>query len=144
MPNSKLYDALPAELVTKVIAAREIHRDLTSTAKILSTHPEFAEIIESAQSTEALAAFKIWVDRQTRKAHPDGTFDSAKRWEPSPAEHCICCSSIRTPTRAWPFSLNKHCRGIEHVANLRGVHAEDIKSVAFALIRLEIQAQYLG
>jgi len=63
-------------------------------------------------------AVQVYRARQSRSAHPAGHFDKAGRWYPDSLETCPCCASIRTPSRAWPNSLNKHCRSIEHIANL--------------------------
>lgn len=56
--------------------------------------------------------------RKNRNSHPAGSFDRAKRWEPDAEEWCSCCASIRSPSKAFPYSLMTHCRSLEHVANL--------------------------
>ena len=50
-----------------------------------------------------------------RRLHPDGEFDKAGRWYPSDAEKCPQCDSMRSPSRAWPYSYMVHCRTINHV-----------------------------
>jgi hypothetical protein len=61
-------------------------------------------------------AYRAWRALQERSVHPDGEFDKKQRWEPSAAERRPCCARVRTPSAAWPYSLLKHCRSIEHVA----------------------------
>jgi hypothetical protein len=69
------------------------------------------------QTTLAVGrAYAAWRALQDRAIHPDGEFDDKKRWYPSAEERCDCCSSVRSPSAAWPFSLIKHCRSVEHVA----------------------------
>lgn len=72
-------------------------------------------------------AYTCWRRRQDRNEHPRGEFDNAGRWYPSAEERCECCSEIREPSRAWPNSLNKHCRSVEHVASLHGVEASQLR-----------------
>jgi hypothetical protein len=64
--------------------------------------------------------------RKERYSHPDGKSDKS-RWYPSDTERKICCNSIRSPSRAYPWSLMTHCRSIEHVAMLYGVDKTEIK-----------------
>lgn len=68
-----------------------------------------------------------YIDRKNRDSHPSGTFDNANRWEPDDDEWCECCKYIRSPSRAYPYSLMVHCRTIEHVANLFGVDKTDLR-----------------
>lgn len=63
-------------------------------------------------------ALEVFHRRKSRMEHPDGTFDKAGRWQPSDAEWQACCRSIRTPSRAWPYSLMTHCRTLRHIINL--------------------------
>lgn len=56
--------------------------------------------------------------RQARSEHPDGKFDSAGRWYPSDEERQSCCDFVRSPSRAYPYSLMVHCRSKKHIANL--------------------------
>ena len=56
--------------------------------------------------------------RQARTEHPDGTFDKGLRWNPSEDERCECCGSVRTPSRAYPWSMMAHCRTRKHVQAL--------------------------
>ncbi|WP_461365286.1 hypothetical protein [Candidatus Darwinibacter acetoxidans] len=73
-----------------------------------------------------LAAYE-YIQRQRRASHPDGTFDRAKRWYPSPEEERPCCASIRRPSGSYPYSLMTHCRTAGHVAALYGVDAREVR-----------------
>ena len=72
-------------------------------------------------------AARTFIARRDRTAHPAGKFDGARRWYPSEAETCDCCSSVRSPSRAHPFSYMVHCRTLKHVANLYGVNESDLR-----------------
>ena len=72
-------------------------------------------------------AVQTYLARQARRAHPDGFFDNAKRWYPSDDERCDCCDATRSPSRAWPQSLNKHCRSAQHIANLFCVDVTELR-----------------
>lgn len=63
-------------------------------------------------------AAQTYRERQSRIQHPEGEFDSASRWYPSDQERQDCCDAIRSPSRRYPHSLNKHCRSLEHVSRL--------------------------
>lgn len=64
-----------------------------------------------------------FIRRQNRTEHPDGksVASTSQAWYPSEKETCECCSSIRTPSRKYPWSLMVHCRTMKHVANLYGI-----------------------
>lgn len=72
-------------------------------------------------------AARTFIARRDRTAHPTGKFDNAGRWYPSEAETCDCCSAVRSPSRAHPFSYMVHCRTLKHVANLYGVSESDLR-----------------
>jgi hypothetical protein len=73
------------------------------------------------QATEATKqAVQTYIQRRDRFSHPDGTFDSAGRWEMSDSERCDCCAGIRTPSRRWPYSELLHCRTLAHCCALHG------------------------
>ena len=64
-------------------------------------------------------AIKEWTARRDRGKHPSGEFDNAGRWTPcADTEKQDCCESIRYPSRRFPYSLNKHCRTMLHIASL--------------------------
>jgi len=75
-------------------------------------------------------AARAYLARQDRTSHPAGKFDNAHRWWPADAEICACCAGIRTPSRQWPNSWNKHCRSAEHVAHLFGVDVTELRRAA--------------
>ena len=53
--------------------------------------------------------------RKARTTHPDGRFDRAGRWYPSEIEDCDGDgTSVRTPSRAWPYSYMLRCRTKDH------------------------------
>jgi hypothetical protein len=77
-------------------------------------------------------AVKVYADRKVRLTHPAGKFDGGGRWYPAETETCDCCRGIRSPSRAWPYSLMTHCRTAEHVAHLCGVDAKELRKAARA------------
>lgn len=68
-----------------------------------------------------LDAASCYTQRQARTAHPKGSTDKAGRWFPSSSERQVCCESIRSPSRAHPWSYMLHCRTASHCAALYGV-----------------------
>lgn len=74
------------------------------------------------------AAVDEYQRRRDRQSHPSGKFDSGGRWYPSNEERRGCCSNIRSPSRAYPYSLMLHCRTIEHVAALYGIGARELRA----------------
>lgn len=49
---------------------------------------------------------------------PHGKSEKGNRWYPSDDESQECCKSIRAPSRAYPWSLYKHCFSLIHICNL--------------------------
>ncbi len=76
---------------------------------------------------ELQKAARLYLDRQARRDHPAGYFTNGEKWYPADDERCWCCKFIREPSRKWPWSLNKHCRSIEHIAALSNVDATDLR-----------------
>ena len=74
-------------------------------------------MIDLTHDNVTLAAV-LYIKRRGRDEHPSGTFDSAGRWEPTDNESQDCCDSIRSPSRAFPYSYMTHCRTVKHVATL--------------------------
>ena len=68
-----------------------------------------------------------YVARKKRQAHPSGRRDNGGRWHPHNNERRECCDRIRTPSRAFPYSLMLHCRTAQHVASLYGVGLKELK-----------------
>lgn len=90
---------------------------------------------------DALAdAIVAFIARQERTQHPDGEFDSKRRWQPSPSERRACCHLIRTPSARYPYTLMKHCRTVTHIAELYEVDASALRTAT----RRERPAQRLG
>ncbi len=81
-------------------------------------------------SEKVLSAAKEYIARKNRKTHPAGYFDDGGRWFPLDAEECDCCAYIRTPSRAYPYSLISHCRSSQHVASLFKVDELELKRAA--------------
>jgi transposase-like protein len=65
------------------------------------------------------------INLQARVWHPSGDFDNAGRWYPT--NYCKCCESIRSPSRAYPYSLMKHCRTVSHVAREHGIEERRLR-----------------
>lgn len=57
--------------------------------------------------------------------HPSGHKDSGGRWYPE--TEYDCCKSIRSPSRAFPWSYYTHCKSAIHIANEYGVSVEELK-----------------
>jgi hypothetical protein len=73
-----------------------------------------------------------YVCRKLRRRQPEGKTDGGSRWWPSEEEAAPCCNEVRQPTRAWPWSLLKHCATARHVATRFGVPEADLKKRAQA------------
>jgi hypothetical protein len=67
---------------------------------------------------EILDAIKVVLKFWAKMHKPSGKTDSGSRWSPSDEEQCSCCGSIRSPSRAYPWSLLKHCHSKKHIKNL--------------------------
>jgi len=78
-------------------------------------------------------AAREYLDRQSRRKHPEGHFDNAGRWYPSKDERRECCRLIRAPSRAYPYSLMLHCRTARHVARLCNVTRGELLAMAETL-----------
>jgi hypothetical protein len=73
------------------------------------------------------AAAECYRRRQSRREHPDGTFDKRGRWYPADCEEQPCCAFIRSPSARWPYSYMTHCRTVGHVAALHGIPVGDLR-----------------
>ncbi len=80
-----------------------------------------------------LAAAHEYIALRDRSIHPVGTFDSAGRFYL--ATRCECCRSIKSPSRAYPFSHMVHARSIVHVAHAAGLagYVKAVRRVADAI-----------
>lgn len=66
-----------------------------------------------------VATYLLWRARAERCAHPEGHFDGGGRWYPSERERVDGFDSgLRSPSRAWPFSLLVGARTRKHAAAL--------------------------
>jgi len=92
------------------------------------------------QMTDLERAAAEFRDRKNRNSHPAGKFDSGGRWYPATEERQDCCDGIRTPSRAYPYSLMTHCRTVGHVAKLFGVDVGALRK----LIRSQTQIKREG
>lgn len=92
------------------------------------TQPEYAKI--EPYSARVAAALYRWHNLQSRKINPSGTFDKQGRWYPDDDEREECCDSIRSPSRAYPYSYMVHCRSYEHVARKYCVDIKDLRREA--------------
>ena len=57
---------------------------------------------------------EVYLLLKTREIHPSGRFDNGGRWH---AEHAELVS-VRTPSRAYPYSEMTHCRTLKYVRNV--------------------------
>lgn len=78
-------------------------------------------------------AAQEYLDRQSRKSHPSGSFDNGGRWYPSQEEKKDCCEGLRSPSRSYKWSYMTHCRTAKHVANLFSVDVKAMKKMATEL-----------
>jgi hypothetical protein len=80
----------------------------------------------------AVAAAQEFIGRKNRSRHPDGRSDKAGRWYPSDAEDPkgTVARTIRSPSRAWPWSYAHACRTAAHVAELFGVDVSAVRRMA--------------
>lgn len=65
--------------------------------------------------------------RQNRLKRISGKSDKQGRWYPDETERRQCCGEIRSPSKAYPWSLFKHCCGVVHVANYYGVDVSALR-----------------
>lgn len=79
-----------------------------------------------APDQPAIAAATEYVRLRDRKQNPPGQFDRAGRFQPT--AHYPCCDGIRSPTRAYPYSLMVHARTAVHVAAAHGVTVADLRA----------------
>jgi hypothetical protein len=80
-----------------------------------------ASCIPPRYPATVIAAYLVYRSRTLHQSHPDGRTDAGGRWYPTPDEQRDCCRRIRSPSRAWPWSLRGHCRSAIHCAACCGV-----------------------
>ena len=76
-------------------------------------------------SDPTIEAVETYLDRKARAKCPNGRTDKGK-WNPKEDEVQSCCSSIRAPSRAYPWSLLSHCCSKEHLEKLYKIPAGSI------------------
>ena len=68
-------------------------------------------------SKQQIAA--VYAARKDRLIHPQGSFDKQGRWYPSKAENVDgYTDSLRSPSRAWPYSYMVGARTLKHIKAL--------------------------
>lgn len=78
------------------------------------------------KTRKAIEEFK---SLQSREINPVGEFDKAGRWYPSDTEQAECCKGLRSPSRAYPYSLMVHCRTLKHICTKHGLDYREVKKV---------------
>lgn len=63
---------------------------------------------------------------QAYGARPKGHSDKGGKWYPALSEEASCCKGVRSPSRAWPLSLLKHCETYHHVSTRFCVKKQDL------------------
>ena len=76
-------------------------------------------------TTNTATAAQTYIDRKNRTEQPEGAFDKKGRWYPE--QILDCCSSVRQPSAAYPYSYMLHCRTITHIANEFGIDAQTLR-----------------
>lgn len=67
----------------------------------------------------------VYAARKNRILHPDGEFDNAGRFYPSSTEDADnFTSSIRSPSRSWPYSYMVAARTLKHIKALAAVRPD--------------------
>jgi len=86
-------------------------------------------------NNNVIKATEEYLNRKERKTHPDGEFDKSSRWYPSDKEACDKCWEVREPSRAYPNSINTHCRSIGHIASKYQVDGSILRKISGEVLR---------
>jgi len=86
-------------------------------------------------NSTVIKAVEEYLNRKSRKAHPNGNFDNARRWYPDDKEACEECGTVRQPSRSYPFSIMTHCRSIVHIAKKYQVDASILRKISGQVLR---------
>lgn len=105
--------------------ARKEAERARKTADEASRGAEAYPSVAAVGSPETTAAI-LYVARQKRDDHPDGTFDDAKRWYPTGRDAEVMEAGLRSPSRAWPFSYMHACRSLGHCIRHAGAQDEEL------------------
>jgi len=87
-------------------------------------------------NNKVIQATEEYLNRKTRKSHPDGKFDKSRRWYPSDKEACEDCYTVREPSRSFPYSIMTHCRSIGHIAKKHKVDASVIRKISGQVLKM--------
>jgi len=81
------------------------------------------------------AALKAVLSYYKDSYKPSGKTDKGGRWYPDELESCSCCTSVRSPSRSWPWSLWKHCNTLKHIKNriLEKPYADETEALGMIL-----------
>lgn len=92
-----------------------------------------------APLSKLLQCAQAYIRRKGGREPPKGKFDNAKRFYL--AETFRCCASIRAPSKAFPYSQNKHARSLVHVAHEYGLEGcvRELKKIVKALEREDME-----
>lgn len=71
-------------------------------------------------------AVTTYLERTYLGKHPVGRTDHG-RWNEDSGERAECCRSVRAPSRAYPWSMYKHCFSMKHIACLHGVEVSEVR-----------------
>ena len=84
----------------------------------LNSIPDIVRVVATAKgySPADIAAGVEYAARKTRRSHPPGQFDRAGRFYASEPFH----TSVRPPSRDYPYSQLVHARTAVHVAHVFG------------------------
>lgn len=116
-------------------------------ASIAATAGPAAHVAAASPADKIEAAARLYLRRRCRLDHPAGAFDDGGRWYPGEAddfgaEEQPCCLSIRRPSRAHPYSILVHCRTLDHVCWLFGLHGAKKLAVRRRARELELTGEY--
>lgn len=95
-------------------------------AQITAAALDLAELLSPA----AVEAGLCYVLRRDRVEHPAGHFDRQGRFYLADAERGRCCTTVRSPSRAFPNSENAHGRTLQHAAGLFGADLAETRTAA--------------
>lgn len=100
--------------------------------------------------TEYVRAADIYLDRQARRLHPSGIFINNERnevvsWQPDSTEVASCCARVPAPTPQNPYTVNRHCRTIRHLATLFHLNQARLEqTIATRRLRNRLHEQLRG
>lgn len=85
----------------------------------------------------------IYEARRDRQVNPEGHFDGAGRWYPTDREDAGVSRTLRSPSRAWPYSYMVGCRTRKHVAVLvtRALAGHDVPADVAQAVRVVAVAE---